>query len=140
MIHIWTQVVHLAIHHSLSHLSSFLLPIHHYRIPPRSNSPLSLSLFHSTHQILFRGFFLCLSDIYCMFMDILWGSIFVYICVPFVCCLQGRLFTVEEDSVTSGRGRSPYDPNSPCTSTLSSKTLLNQSITHSNQLWLKVQL
>ncbi|XP_060932528.1 semaphorin-3E [Limanda limanda] len=32
---------------------------------------------------------------------------------------QDRLFALEEDSVTSGRGRCPYDPNSPCTSTLS---------------------
>ncbi|XP_029290244.1 semaphorin-3E isoform X1 [Cottoperca gobio] len=32
---------------------------------------------------------------------------------------QGRLFALEEDSIMSGRGRCPYDPNSPCTSTLS---------------------
>ncbi|XP_041852704.1 semaphorin-3E isoform X1 [Melanotaenia boesemani] len=32
---------------------------------------------------------------------------------------QDPLFTLEEDSVMSGRGRCPYDPNSPCTSTLS---------------------
>ncbi|XP_019934466.2 semaphorin-3E isoform X1 [Paralichthys olivaceus] len=32
---------------------------------------------------------------------------------------QEGLFALEEDSVTSGRGRCPYDPKSPCTSTLS---------------------
>ncbi|KAF0041187.1 hypothetical protein F2P81_007085 [Scophthalmus maximus] len=32
---------------------------------------------------------------------------------------QDRLFALEEDSVTSGRGRCPYNPKSPCTSTLS---------------------
>ncbi|XP_062246776.1 semaphorin-3E [Platichthys flesus] len=32
---------------------------------------------------------------------------------------QDRLFALEEDSVTSGRGRCPFDPNSPCTSALS---------------------
>uniref|UniRef100_A0A665V7N0 Sema domain, immunoglobulin domain (Ig), short basic domain, secreted, (semaphorin) 3E n=1 Tax=Echeneis naucrates TaxID=173247 RepID=A0A665V7N0_ECHNA len=32
---------------------------------------------------------------------------------------QDRLFSVEDHSVSSGRGRCPYDPNSPCTSTLS---------------------
>lgn len=32
---------------------------------------------------------------------------------------QDRLFVLEEESITSGRGRCPYDPNSPCTSTLS---------------------
>ncbi|XP_035763046.1 semaphorin-3E [Neolamprologus brichardi] len=32
---------------------------------------------------------------------------------------QDRLFALEEESITSGRGRSPYDPNSPCTSALS---------------------
>ncbi|XP_035013866.1 semaphorin-3E isoform X1 [Hippoglossus stenolepis] len=32
---------------------------------------------------------------------------------------QDRRFALEEDSVTSGRGRCPYDPKSPCTSTLS---------------------
>uniref|UniRef100_A0A3B4FGT0 Semaphorin 3E n=1 Tax=Pundamilia nyererei TaxID=303518 RepID=A0A3B4FGT0_9CICH len=31
------------------------------------------------------------------------------------------LFALEEESITSGRGRSPYDPNSSCTSALSSK-------------------
>uniref|UniRef100_A0A3B5AG97 Semaphorin 3E n=1 Tax=Stegastes partitus TaxID=144197 RepID=A0A3B5AG97_9TELE len=39
------------------------------------------------------------------------------------CMMKGRekdkLFTLEEESVMSGRGRCPYDPNSPCTSTLS---------------------
>ncbi|XP_028286652.1 semaphorin-3E isoform X1 [Parambassis ranga] len=33
--------------------------------------------------------------------------------------VQDRLFAFEDDSVMSGRGRCPYDPNSPCTSTLS---------------------
>uniref|UniRef100_A0A672H2J0 Sema domain, immunoglobulin domain (Ig), short basic domain, secreted, (semaphorin) 3E n=1 Tax=Salarias fasciatus TaxID=181472 RepID=A0A672H2J0_SALFA len=32
---------------------------------------------------------------------------------------QDKLFSFEEESVMSGRGRCPYDPNSPCTSTLS---------------------
>ncbi|KAJ4937619.1 hypothetical protein JOQ06_002251, partial [Pogonophryne albipinna] len=32
---------------------------------------------------------------------------------------QDKLFSLEEDSIMSGRGRCPYDPNSPCTSTLS---------------------
>uniref|UniRef100_A0A673AXY9 Sema domain, immunoglobulin domain (Ig), short basic domain, secreted, (semaphorin) 3E n=1 Tax=Sphaeramia orbicularis TaxID=375764 RepID=A0A673AXY9_9TELE len=34
---------------------------------------------------------------------------------------QDRQFVLEEESITSGRGRCPYDPNSPCTSTLSSE-------------------
>ncbi|KAM8862138.1 semaphorin-3E [Synchiropus picturatus] len=32
---------------------------------------------------------------------------------------QNRLFALEEASLTSGRGRCPYDPKSPCTSILS---------------------
>uniref|UniRef100_A0A8C6SK30 Sema domain, immunoglobulin domain (Ig), short basic domain, secreted, (semaphorin) 3E n=1 Tax=Neogobius melanostomus TaxID=47308 RepID=A0A8C6SK30_9GOBI len=36
---------------------------------------------------------------------------------------QDRTFALEEESVSSGKGRCPYDPNSPCTSTLSSKKL-----------------
>uniref|UniRef100_A0A8C7Y1V6 Sema domain, immunoglobulin domain (Ig), short basic domain, secreted, (semaphorin) 3E n=1 Tax=Oryzias sinensis TaxID=183150 RepID=A0A8C7Y1V6_9TELE len=32
---------------------------------------------------------------------------------------QDKLFMLEEDSIMSGRGRSPYDPMSSCTSTLS---------------------
>ncbi|KAM9855066.1 LOW QUALITY PROTEIN: semaphorin-3E [Aulostomus maculatus] len=32
---------------------------------------------------------------------------------------QDRLFALEDEGVTSGRGRCPYNPNSPCTSTLS---------------------
>ncbi|XP_034032523.1 semaphorin-3E isoform X1 [Thalassophryne amazonica] len=32
---------------------------------------------------------------------------------------QDKLFRLEEDSLMSGRGRCPYDPNSPCTSMLS---------------------
>uniref|UniRef100_A0A8C4I851 Sema domain, immunoglobulin domain (Ig), short basic domain, secreted, (semaphorin) 3E n=1 Tax=Dicentrarchus labrax TaxID=13489 RepID=A0A8C4I851_DICLA len=36
---------------------------------------------------------------------------------------QDKQFALEGDSIMSGRGRCPYDPNSPCTSTLSSKTL-----------------
>lgn len=32
---------------------------------------------------------------------------------------QERTFVLEEESVSSGKGRCPYDPNSPCTSTLS---------------------
>ncbi|XP_071376073.1 semaphorin-3E isoform X1 [Centroberyx affinis] len=32
---------------------------------------------------------------------------------------QDRLFALEEESIESGRGRCPYDPNSSCTSTLS---------------------
>ncbi|XP_058501817.1 semaphorin-3E [Solea solea] len=32
---------------------------------------------------------------------------------------QDKLFALEEDKITSGRGRCPYDPKSPCTSTLS---------------------
>uniref|UniRef100_A0A8C6SMK8 Sema domain, immunoglobulin domain (Ig), short basic domain, secreted, (semaphorin) 3E n=1 Tax=Neogobius melanostomus TaxID=47308 RepID=A0A8C6SMK8_9GOBI len=32
---------------------------------------------------------------------------------------QDRTFALEEESVSSGKGRCPYDPNSPCTSTLS---------------------
>ncbi|XP_028306082.1 semaphorin-3E isoform X2 [Gouania willdenowi] len=32
---------------------------------------------------------------------------------------QDKLFALEEEGVMSGRGRCPYDPNSPCTSTLS---------------------
>uniref|UniRef100_A0A7N6A4N1 Sema domain, immunoglobulin domain (Ig), short basic domain, secreted, (semaphorin) 3E n=1 Tax=Anabas testudineus TaxID=64144 RepID=A0A7N6A4N1_ANATE len=32
---------------------------------------------------------------------------------------QDKVFTFEEDSIMSGRGRCPYDPNSPCTATLS---------------------
>lgn len=37
---------------------------------------------------------------------------------------QDKLFMLEEDSIMSGRGRSPYDPMSSCTSTLSGKTQL----------------
>lgn len=40
---------------------------------------------------------------------------------------QDKLFLLEEDSIISGRGRSPYDPISPCTSTLSGKTQLPNS-------------
>lgn len=40
----------------------------------------------------------------------------------FVYFPQDRLFALEEESVTSGRGRSPYDPNSPCTSALTGKS------------------
>ncbi|XP_029010343.1 semaphorin-3E isoform X2 [Betta splendens] len=36
---------------------------------------------------------------------------------------QDKLFTLIEDSTMSGRGRCPYDPNSPCTSTLSNGEL-----------------
>ncbi|XP_033824452.1 semaphorin-3E [Periophthalmus magnuspinnatus] len=32
---------------------------------------------------------------------------------------QERTFVLEEESVSSGKGRCPYDPNSPCTSTMS---------------------
>ncbi|XP_067358558.1 semaphorin-3E isoform X1 [Channa argus] len=32
---------------------------------------------------------------------------------------QDRLFAFEDDSIMSGKGRCPFDPNSPCTSTLS---------------------
>uniref|UniRef100_A0A3Q3WFI9 Uncharacterized protein n=1 Tax=Mola mola TaxID=94237 RepID=A0A3Q3WFI9_MOLML len=37
-----------------------------------------------------------------------------------ICALaRGRQFSLEGHSIMSGRGRCPYDPNSPCTSTLS---------------------
>ncbi|XP_026167993.1 semaphorin-3E isoform X1 [Mastacembelus armatus] len=32
---------------------------------------------------------------------------------------KDRLFALQEDSIMSGKGRCPFDPNSPCTSTLS---------------------
>lgn len=53
---------------------------------------------------------------------------FVKICVEnvqvnilFVFCPQETIFAFEEESVMSGKGRCPYDPNSSCMSTLSSK-------------------
>uniref|UniRef100_A0A3Q3WPK4 Uncharacterized protein n=1 Tax=Mola mola TaxID=94237 RepID=A0A3Q3WPK4_MOLML len=46
-----------------------------------------------------------------------------YVCFCAVMCVhvapQGRQFSLEGHSIMSGRGRCPYDPNSPCTSTLS---------------------
>ena len=50
-------------------------------------------------------------------------SVCISLCNLTMLCPQDRLFALEEESIESGRGRSPYDPNSPCTSTLSSKTL-----------------
>lgn len=51
----------------------------------------------------------------------------VPVCVLCAALKQDKQFALEEDSIMSGRGRCPYDPNSPCTSTLSSKTLLKLS-------------
>lgn len=57
-----------------------------------------------------------------------------------VCRPQNKQFTLEEDSIMSGRGRCPYDPNSPCTSTLSSKAPLTLSLATSPSAELKTQL
>lgn len=41
---------------------------------------------------------------------------------------QDSQFALEEDSVMSGRGRCPYNPDSPVTSTLAGKTQLAKSV------------
>uniref|UniRef100_A0AAQ5ZEA6 Sema domain, immunoglobulin domain (Ig), short basic domain, secreted, (semaphorin) 3E n=1 Tax=Amphiprion ocellaris TaxID=80972 RepID=A0AAQ5ZEA6_AMPOC len=45
---------------------------------------------------------------------------------------QDRLFTLEEESVMSGRGRCPYDPNSSCTSTLSKPKFVGSAVIPDN--------
>lgn len=110
-------------HHSLSHLSSFLLLIDHSLILPVVNLPPGVCQDVVTAFILF---------VY------LWPLYSLCVCLRgcFSWCPQDKLFTLEEDSIMSGRGRCPYDPSSPCTSTLSSKTLLNVSLSSSHhQLW-----
>lgn len=57
-----------------------------------------------------------------MFVKIFMEMIkFIFLCVF---CPQETMFAVEEESVTSGKGRCPFDPNSSCMSTLRSKNLI----------------
>ncbi|TMS05950.1 Semaphorin-3E [Larimichthys crocea] len=45
---------------------------------------------------------------------------------------QDRQFVLEGDSIMSGRGRCPYDPNSPCTSTLSKPKFVGSAVIADN--------
>ncbi|KAG7261479.1 hypothetical protein CRUP_032527, partial [Coryphaenoides rupestris] len=49
-----------------------------------------------------------------------------------VLCPQDRLFSLAEESVESGRGRSPYDPSSPCTSTLYKPKFIKSAVISDN--------
>uniref|UniRef100_A0A3B5MYW1 Sema domain, immunoglobulin domain (Ig), short basic domain, secreted, (semaphorin) 3E n=1 Tax=Xiphophorus couchianus TaxID=32473 RepID=A0A3B5MYW1_9TELE len=58
---------------------------------------------------------------------------------PICALVKETMFAVEEESVTSGKGRCPFDPNSSCMSTLHSKNLII-SLLISPSTELKVQL
>lgn len=61
------------------------------------------------------------SGFFCFFSFSQWVRIWI---LKHVFQSQDRQFALEEDSVMSGRGRCPYNPDSPVTSTLAGKTQL----------------